>query len=368
MFYALVERAFALEKQGKKLIKLHIGETNLPTPTCAAQAAAKALARGHSDYGPAAGLPFLRERLARREDCAPENVVVGPGSKHLIFALMSVLGRPGAKVAVPMPAYPAYSLIARQLGMQAVELHTTLESGWQFDPAALEGALLATVSNPVNPTSTIYPTALLSRAAERMQANGGYLILDEAYRGLAFEPIASVEHPAALRVRSFSKEFNMEGWRLGYAVVPKDIARELVRFNQNQRDLRPRLRPGGRGGLPGRGGGHPRTPPRPLARALLGRAEGPLRPRLHLRPPRRRDVRVPHPPGAEGLGGARPRAARSRRGRGAGERLRPISRLRPHLRQPGRRRPGAGRGGAAPGGRGRGQPALVFIAPMRGMA
>lgn len=232
MFYALVERAFALEKQGKKLIKLHIGETNLPTPTCAAQAAAKALARGHSDYGPAAGLPFLRERLARREDCAPENVVVGPGSKHLIFALMSVLGRPGAKVAVPMPAYPAYSLIARQLGMQAVELHTTLESGWQFDPAALEGALLATVSNPVNPTSTIYPTALLSRAAERMQANGGYLILDEAYRGLAFEPIASVEHPAALRVRSFSKEFNMEGWRLGYAVVPKDIARELVRFNR----------------------------------------------------------------------------------------------------------------------------------------
>lgn len=232
MFYALVERAFALEKQGKRLIKLHIGETNLATPPCAAEAAAKALARGHSDYGPAAGIPLLRERLARREGCAPENVVVGPGSKHLIFALMSVLGRPGAKVAVPMPGYPAYRLIARQLGMEPVDLHTTLETGWQFDPAALSGALLATVSNPVNPTSTIYPAALLERAAEQMRANGGWLILDEAYRGLAFEPMASLQHPAALRVRSFSKEFNMEGWRLGYAVVPKEIAQELIRFNQ----------------------------------------------------------------------------------------------------------------------------------------
>jgi aspartate aminotransferase len=232
MFYALVERAFALEKQGKRLIKLHIGETNLPTPQCAGDAAAKAIARGHSDYGPAAGLPLLRERLARREGCAPENVVVGPGSKHLIFALMSVLGRPGAKVAMPTPGYPAYPLIARQLGMEPMELRTTLESGWQFDPAALEGALLAAISNPVNPTSTVYPAPLLERAAERMRANGGYLILDEAYRGLAFEPIADLKHPAALRVRSFSKEFNMEGWRLGYAVVPKAIAQELVRFNQ----------------------------------------------------------------------------------------------------------------------------------------
>jgi aspartate aminotransferase len=230
MFYALVERAFALEKEGKRLVRLHIGETNLATPSCAANAAVLALSRGHSDYGPAAGLFPLRERIARREGCAVENVVIGPGSKHLIFALMSVLGRPGAKVATPVPSYPAYPLIAKQLGMETVELRTTLEGGWQFDPDALQGCQLATVCNPLNPTSTVYPFSLLSRAAERMRQSGGHLILDEAYRGLAFEPIQSV--PFALRVRSFSKEFNMEGWRLGYAIVPQEIARELVRFNQ----------------------------------------------------------------------------------------------------------------------------------------
>jgi aspartate aminotransferase len=230
MFYELVEKAFALQQAGRPLIALHLGETGLPTPEPALRAAQAALARGRSGYLPAAGLPALRERIARREGCEVDEVVVGPGSKMLLFGLLSVLAPRGARVGIPVPAWPAYALAARQLGLEPVDLPADLASDWSFEAEAADGCRVVFVCNPLNPTGTTYPAELLERTVQRVTTHGGHVILDEAYRGLAFQPLPRVE--GAIRVRSFSKEFNLEGWRLGYAVAPRAIARELVRFIQ----------------------------------------------------------------------------------------------------------------------------------------
>lgn len=229
-FYEIVEKSFALERAGRQIVRLNIGDTNLPAPECATRAAIAALSRGRSGYGPAAGLPVLRERIARREGCGVENVVVGPGSKQILFALMSVLGRPGARVAIPSPAWPAYELIAKQLGMVPVTLPSSLATGWQYDLAPARGCSLFVVCNPLNPTSTLITPELMVSTVAEAKRSGGHLLIDEAYRGLAFEEVPRPD--GAIRLRTFSKEFNMEGWRLGYAIAPADVIREVVRFNQ----------------------------------------------------------------------------------------------------------------------------------------
>ena len=233
-FYELAEKALALERQGRKLIRLNVGDTNLPVPEAAAAAAIRRIQAGRSGYGPAAGMEELRQAIAGREGCEPGQVVVGPGSKQIIFGLLSVICRsPGCAIAFPSPYWPAYGLIARHLGLRTREIMTRMEDGWGLDPApaaARDPAEKAMIMcNPLNPTSTVYAKDSIEEAISQA---GRYLILDEAYKGLSFKGIPTYEGDNVIRVRSFSKEFNMEEWRLGYAVAPKGIADKLVAFNQ----------------------------------------------------------------------------------------------------------------------------------------
>ncbi|MEW6748601.1 MAG: pyridoxal phosphate-dependent aminotransferase [Candidatus Micrarchaeota archaeon] len=229
-FYGLAERALALEKAGKKIVRLNVGDTNLPTPQCAIEAALASLEEERAGYCPAAGLPGLREAIAKREGCEPSEVVVGPGSKLLIYGLMSMLCKQGDAISFPSPYWPMYELAARQLGLEAKAPESSMEDGWAFDPADIDGNKLTIICNPLNPTSTIYDEKLVQEAIGRCQEENSFLLLDEAYKALAFDKLPRYE--GAIRVRSFSKEFNMEGWRLGYAVVPEHIAEKLTAFLQ----------------------------------------------------------------------------------------------------------------------------------------
>jgi aspartate aminotransferase len=180
-------------------------------------------------YGSAKGMPELVELIAKRERCKPERVVVGPGSKHLLFALLSVLAKRGDNVAIPSPYYPAYALACAQLGLNILHAPSSLEAGWQFDFLARE-AKVGIICNPLNPTSTIYGDRLMLETLNEAEDLNKLVILDEAYRGLAFEEMPRYDN--AIRVRSFSKEFCMEDWRLGYAIAPEEIVRKIVAFNQ----------------------------------------------------------------------------------------------------------------------------------------
>ncbi len=230
MFYELAEKALALEKQGKKVTRLNVGDTNLPTPERAIEAGIGRMRASKSGYGSSAGLPELRQKIAEREKCGIENVVVGPGSKSLIYGLMSILCKKNEQVAFPTPFWPAYSLACSQLGLKEKRLEGDEEQGWAFNPENAARAGLMIVCNPMNPASTVYRDELLRGAIESCARSGTQIILDEAYKGLAFRDIPRID--GAIRVRSFSKEFNMEGWRLGYAIAPEDIAKKLISFNQ----------------------------------------------------------------------------------------------------------------------------------------
>ena len=227
LFYELAEKALALERSGKPLLRLNVGDTGLPAPEVAVRAAQACLEKRKFGYGPAAGMMELRQRIAQREQCAPENVVVGPGSKALLFGLLSILKKSFPKVALPSPFWPAYPLIIKHLTMGLEVVKANPEHDWtistDFSPQ------LVLLCNPLNPTSTVYPDSTVLELLESASNCGGTVILDEAYRGLSFESIPRYD---SIRLRSFSKEFNMEGWRLGYAVTPKELAEKLERFNQ----------------------------------------------------------------------------------------------------------------------------------------
>ena len=228
MFYQLAEKALALERKGMKIVRLNVGDTNLPAPACAVAAAEKWMKSGKGGYVSSAGLQEFREAIAEREKCGIENVVVGAGSKHLIFALLSVLAKKRRSAAFPSPHWPAYPLACGQLGLEGLAVGTSLEAGWQFEK--IPAADVAIICNPLNPTGTIYGDGLMRRTLASARESGMQVILDEAYRGLSFEKIPVYED--AIRVRSFSKEFSMESWRLGYAVAPEEIVKKVVEFNQ----------------------------------------------------------------------------------------------------------------------------------------
>lgn len=229
LFYELAEKALALERSGKTLLRLNVGDTGLPAPEVAVRAAQACLEKRKFGYGPAAGMIELRERIAKREQCAPENVVIGPGSKSLLFGLLSVLKKTRPKMALPAPYWPAYPLIANHLGLRLDIVQSNPEDGWAISSGISSEPDVMLLCNPLNPTSTVYPDSLVRSILESSSDHGGTVILDEAYRGLSFQTIPRYD---GIRLRSFSKEFNMEGWRLGYAVVPKEIVQKLERFNQ----------------------------------------------------------------------------------------------------------------------------------------
>lgn len=229
MFYRIAEKALLLERKGKRILRLNVGDTNLPVPACAIAAARKGMTSKAVGYGSSAGMAEFREIIAKREGCKIENVVVGPGSKHLIFALLSVLAKKGDNVAIPSPHWPMYGLACRQLNLRANFLCTALANGWQL-PEIPRSASVAIICNPLNPTSTLYDEKEMKRAIDETAEQGTRVILDEAYKGLSFKPMP--KYRGAIRVRSFSKEFNMEEWRLAYAVAPAGIAEKLIAYNQ----------------------------------------------------------------------------------------------------------------------------------------
>ncbi|VVC03930.1 (5-formylfuran-3-yl)methyl phosphate transaminase [Candidatus Bilamarchaeum dharawalense] len=227
-FYDLAEKALAMERAGKKVIRLNVGDTNLPTPRCAVDAAINSISTTKAGYGPAAGLEEFRKKIAEREKCKIENVVVGPGVKALLFGLLSIIGK--KRVFLPKPYWPAFEMISKKHGLQIVPLETTMETNWEFEIPKLTAEDAIIICNPLNPTSTVYDEELIRKTIKKANEVGAEVILDETYKGLVFKEIPGYEN--AIRLRSFSKEFSMEGWRLGYAVAPKEIVDKITKFNQ----------------------------------------------------------------------------------------------------------------------------------------
>lgn len=243
--------ARALEAAGRSVVHMEIGEPDFPTPEPVLEAARRALADGGIYYTSALGIPELREAIAGHYarhygvEIAPERVIVTAGSSAallLVFAL--IVGRDDA-VLLSDPAYPCSRHFVRVLEGAPVGVATGPESRYQLTAAAIARAWTdrtraVLMASPSNPTGTRVAPDEMAKIAALCAERGGRLVVDEIYLGLTYdgEPRSALatagRHADDLFiVSSFSKYFNMTGWRLGWIVAPERHVRDLEKLAQN---------------------------------------------------------------------------------------------------------------------------------------
>ncbi len=240
----VMERAFALEREGVRVIHLEIGEPDFPPPPEAVEACAGALRGGETHYTDSRGLPELREAIAadksRRAgvEVDPERVLVTMGTSPAMLLVFGLLVEPGDEVLIPTPHYPCYPNFVRFCGGTPVFVRSDPAGGWQVDVAALADARTdrtraVVVASPANPTGAVQETQTLRELADL----GLPLVSDEIYDGLVYGGVRATSalavSPDAFVLDGFSKRYAMTGFRLGYVIVPEGALRALQVMQQN---------------------------------------------------------------------------------------------------------------------------------------
>ena len=243
----LLARAKVLEAQGRDIIHMEVGEPDFPTPEPIIAAAQAHLATGRVFYTPALGLPELRQAIAdfygtRYGISLPASrIVVTAGASGALLLALACLCEPDSEWLLTDPGYPCNANFVRSFDGVPVGIPVDGQNNFQPTLADLQqhwnertaGALFA---SPANPTGTLLDDDVLAAIAGYVRDQGGQLIVDEIYHGLTYEREATT----ALQfggdifvVQSFSKYFNMTGWRLGWLVVPERFARDVEKLAQN---------------------------------------------------------------------------------------------------------------------------------------
>ncbi|WP_313951723.1 pyridoxal phosphate-dependent aminotransferase [Accumulibacter sp.] len=243
----LVARAKTLEAEGRDIIHMEVGEPDFPTPEPIVAAAQAQIATGRVFYTPSLGLPELRQAISAfyttryGVTVAPSRIVVTAGASGALLLAMACLAEPGSQWLLTDPGYPCNRNFVRSFEGVPISIPVHADNNFQPTLSDVEqywnessaGALLA---SPANPTGTLLDDATLAAIAGFVRQQGGQLIIDEIYHGLTYER----EVPTALQfgddifiVQSFSKYFNMTGWRLGWLVVPERFSRDIEKLAQN---------------------------------------------------------------------------------------------------------------------------------------
>ena len=239
--------ARALEAAGRTVIHMEIGEPDFPTPEPVIAAARAALAGGAIYYTSALGIPALREAIARHYrdhfdvNISPERIVVTAGSSAALLLTVALLVNRDDAILLGDPGYPCNRHFVRTLEGEAVGIPVGPESNYQLTAALLEAAWTphtrgALIASPSNPTGTTVPHDEMARIAAAVDARGGTLIVDEIYLGLSYGVVPRSALSLSDRlfvINSFSKYFNMTGWRLGWLVAPERHIRDLEKLAQN---------------------------------------------------------------------------------------------------------------------------------------
>jgi aspartate aminotransferase len=241
MLYEINEKALRLESEGRKIIRLNLGDPDLATPDEIIEAAYAAMKEGKTKYSSAYGEPKLRAKVAELHGVKAENVVITPGSKWGIFATMYLMLKGGGNVIIPTPYWTAYDLTAKSLGAQTKLLRTEMENEWKVDLDKLEDIIdentrLIILNNPNNPTSKVMDAKTLDGIVEIANKKGVTILSDEVYATISFVKTKSIleyngGHKHILS-NGFSKTFTMTGWRLGYIIANKQLIDNITKLNQ----------------------------------------------------------------------------------------------------------------------------------------
>jgi len=248
--FEVLVRAKALEKQGRSIVHLEIGEPDMDTPANVVEAGVRALREGYTHYGPAAGLPELREAIAQEVSASrgikvvPEEVVIVPGGKPIIFFTMLALIDEGDEVIYPNPGFPIYESMVNFLSARPVPVPLREERDFRLDVNELADLItdrtkLIILNSPHNPTGGIITKEDVQDVARAIGDRDIMVLSDEIYSRLTFEgepySIASVDgfKDRTIILTGFSKTYSMTGWRLGYGVMRPDLAQQFARLQTN---------------------------------------------------------------------------------------------------------------------------------------
>jgi len=248
--FEVLARARELERMGKDIIHLEIGEPDFDTPAHIIDAASKALHDGWTHYGPSAGLMDLRETIAasvsrtRNVKVLPEEVVVVPGGKPIIFFAIMALAEPGDEVIFPNPGFPIYESVINFVGGKAVPIPLREEMDFRLDADELRDLIndrtkLIILNSPHNPTGAILTAEDIRDIASAIGDRDIMVLSDEIYSRLLFEgkhhSILSLPDwkDRTILLDGFSKTYAMTGWRLGYGAMRADLATRIARLMTN---------------------------------------------------------------------------------------------------------------------------------------
>jgi len=248
--FEVLNKARALERQGKKVIHLEIGEPDFDTPKNIVDAGIEALRQGWTHYGPSAGLPELRHAIAeevgrtRGVKISDEEIVVVPGGKPIIFFVILALADVGDEVIYPNPGFPIYESMVHYVGAHAVPIRLREEKDFGFDIDELAGLItdrtrLIILNSPHNPTGGVLQKQDIRDIAQAIGERNIMVLSDEIYSRLIFDgehySIMSVPgfKDRTILLDGFSKTYAMTGWRMGYGVMRPDLATHITRLMTN---------------------------------------------------------------------------------------------------------------------------------------
>jgi len=248
--FAVLARATELQRQGKDIINLGIGQPDFPTPDHIVEAAVKALRDGHHGYTPANGILPLREAVAAdlhkrfQVEVSPESVMIVPGGKVTMFMAILMFGEPGAEILYPDPGFPIYRSMIEYTGATPIPVPIREENGFAF--SAEETLALITpktrlliINSPANPTGGVTPKAEVDKLVAGLAAFPDVAIMsDEIYDQMLYDGekhVCLLSYPEIrdrlILLNGWSKTYAMTGWRMGFSVWPKplyDNARKLA--------------------------------------------------------------------------------------------------------------------------------------------
>jgi aspartate aminotransferase len=249
--FEVLNKARALERQGKSIIHLEIGEPDFDTPANVVEAGIDALRQGWTHYGPSAGLPELRQALAeyvsrtRGVKVSSDEVVVVPGGKPIIFFAILALIDEGDEVIYPNPGFPIYESMIHYVGGRAVPIHLREDRDFSLDVNELAALIndrtrLIILNSPENPTGGVLERRDIEQIAKLIGDRNIMILSDEIYSRLLFDgsqhfSIMSVPgmQERTILLDGFSKTYAMTGWRMGYGVMRPDLAGHMTRLMTN---------------------------------------------------------------------------------------------------------------------------------------
>jgi len=248
--FEVLARVAEAERQGRSIVSFCIGEPDFPTPEAVKEAGIEAIRRNETHYSPSAGIWPLREAVAvhvtqtRGVPVAPEEVVITPGAKPIIFHSLLAVAGPGDEVVYPNPGFPIYESVIRLVGATPVPLPLREEAGFSFTPEDLEARVgprtaMVIINSPHNPTGSVVSQEALEALVRLAQRYDFWILSDEIYSRIVYdEPHHSPYALPGAKERTilldgFSKAYAMTGWRIGYGVMPQALAEDVARLVTN---------------------------------------------------------------------------------------------------------------------------------------